>query len=888
MKRILSLIISLFMLSQTVFASVYDEWLYGTDAEVTQNTNVNELYKESIGILNGLGLTEGLYFNLSEGSVITRGDFIALVMHIDNFGITGEVIGEIPFSDVSAADNYAFAVTEAAKKRIIDGTGAAQFNPDEPLSYAAAQKILVNVLGYKHIAESKGGFPVGYTSLSAGFDMDIKPQNVNALNTEEAAAMIVSALEVSYNVQNNSESVSFNEDKTWLQTKYKTEKMKGIVEGTEKSSLYSMSAVGENSVLIDGIIYETDFDFTDFLGKSVYYYIENEQKVLYAYETSKNETLVIGADDIEQISGRNIKYYEGNKLTDTDIPKNATVIYNNICLPNYKMEDLDIKNGRLELISNNGEKEYTVVKVFEYTPVIVNGTDVDKELIYATVLEEESLTPAPKSITIDCKEYESFEVYNPKGEKMELKELSEDRVLNILFAQNKNVAKAYMDGGVTEGLTEEIISDEKDYVVINANKLEVSPVAMTDIENFKTGENVLVYTDMFDKIIFVKKVSLKETTYAYLISVKAVDDNETSLLFKLYDADGKIKKIKSAKRLFVNDIKVSDFSRVPEEISTATAVIYRLDEYGEMQKIYTPDAVNSPLKSICPENSDKLIYTGGSNYKFATSSGFDNTAFCLDANTVMLSIPSDAQTAEDKYFGVLNPTDFVQFENHTVQAYTQNENSNMAEFVLSHKLVGTLAASKDVAIITDMSTGINSNDDVVSILTLTSYNFKDKQFITSSLEVVKDIPFTSNDKDITKTNAEIGDLIIYSTNNQNEIQEITVVAKAIEPGKDFNYWTKATYNGAWYSNLSIYRGYLNNVKERIGEFELYDNPEHKLTFKLHDSMVIICVDKEAKWDAERIEYMDIASLASFENSGQRYDTLLYVKTSTPRMMIIYK
>lgn len=891
MKKITAIIMSLLMLGQTVFASVYDEWLYGTDVKTEQSaTSVNTSYSDSIDILDGLGLLDGLYFKPSKGTVMTRGDFLGMVMHIDNLGVYGEISGEIKFSDVTLADGYAYAVYEALRREIINGTSENSFHPDEPLSYAAAQKILVNVLGYKLIAESKGGYPTGYTSLSASLDLDIKPENLNSLKSEEAAAMVVAALEASYNNTTIEMMFSKNNDEnlSWLEYKYDIVKYSGIVDGTKQSSLYEINGTGENSVSIDGLLYETDFDFIDYLGKSVYYYLKNDEVVVYAYETKKNETLVIDSEDIAGVVDRKIEYYDGSKLKSVEIPKTASVIYNNICFPNYKMEDINIDSGKLELISNANNSQYTIVKVSEFTPMIVNAVDVENELIYASVRDSGSNTPKAKSISFDINEYDMFEIYNQGGELIEIKDVKEGTVLNMLLAKNKKCAKIYIGGGQSSGVVEEIIDDGKPCIVVNANKLELSEVSMIDISEFKTGSDITVFTDMFGKVIYAKLQSYKETEYAYLISVHMVDDNETAFLFKVYDREGMLKKIKSSEKFYLNDEKISDFSVVPDALKESTAILYKLDEYGQVQKIYTPDNDKSPLKSVCADVSEKLFYTGGNNFKFATSAGFDASSFCVDENTVMLSIPDDAKTAEDKYFGVLNPTKFTQFESHHVQAYTQNENSNIAEFVISHKATGTLSVSKDAAIITDITTGINSNDEVVAILTLTGYSFREKKFATSSIDIAKNIPFSSNDKSLTVTDAEIGDLIVYSTNNMDEIQEITIVAKAIAPGEDLKYWTKAAYNGAWYSNLAIYRGYLNNVKNSIGEFELYDDPSKKFTFKVHDSLVIVCVDKNATRDAERIEFMDAKALASFENSGIKNDTLLYVKTSTPRIMIIYK
>ena len=79
-----------------------------------------------------------------------------------------------------------------------------------------------------------------------------------------------------------------------------------------------------------------------------------------------------------------------------------------------------------------------------------------------------------------------------------------------------------------------------------------------------------------------------------------------------------------------------------------------------------------------------MFYPGNSNYVFAdeNQTAFGGS-FCVDENTKMLSIPTNAIDATEKKFNVMNPISFAIFDQYEVEAFTQNPSSNVAQYVLS-------------------------------------------------------------------------------------------------------------------------------------------------------------------------------------------------------------
>ena len=151
MKKILSLLLLLTILMQLFSFTVCAE-----DVAIRGETEI-----EFIRRLNIIGTWEAT-------DIITRAEFVnaAIRCVIKNSGAkdSGTIINapsEV-FSDVKANYWAAYNIDIAKKGGIISGNENGQFDPEGYLSYPAALKIALNVLGYAPAAEQKGGFPTGY------------------------------------------------------------------------------------------------------------------------------------------------------------------------------------------------------------------------------------------------------------------------------------------------------------------------------------------------------------------------------------------------------------------------------------------------------------------------------------------------------------------------------------------------------------------------------------------------------------------------------------------------------------------------------------------------------------------------------------------------------
>ena len=906
MKRIIKILskslsaltaLTLFVTQPIWGASVYDEWLYGTDGD--DNTKSEDAIEQSVDIdtLNGLGGLFGLSEALMPGVRISRGEFLNIIMKVAQKGnvLTAE---ESRFSDIAVNDSYCDAATAAVDLKIIDGAEDGLFYPEENISLAAAQKIIVNVLGYRDIAMENGGFPYGYEVLARRLGIGAAAIDRDGLYSQEVAGLILNMLDadiadikaVSVKQVNGESYIESKYDKTssFLYMMYGVEKINGIAEGNEYTRLFGKDGLGKDEIMIDGERYGYDKDDAkDLLGKYITAYVKDEDKsAVYIRDDADYKKTVISSDDIENIANRCITYTKDNKSLRADIPKGAAVIYNNVCLPNYSMKDLNIKNGRIEIIKNPSDKG-TVVKILEYVPVVVSGVDTENNIIFAKTKDLKAQSISEIGVKYEADKFDSFELFDAKGAKASFEDIKSDMVLNVLADKDNRHMSVYQKGTQSNGKLEAKYMGDSPKIVVNADACELSKMIMSDVDKIDLGKSVSIYTDMFGKVVRVKEGKAVSELFAYLVGVAKETVIDIKYKFKLYDQTGELKILDSSDNIKVNGQRLSNASNLIDNSGFPTAVLYTVDEYGDVNNIYLPDSEGSMLKSICKTPNEKLFYNGGGNLRFAAESGFDSSGFMVDNDTVILETPPDIKDADSSLFRKINPASISQFERYSLMSYTTSDAVGAAEYVIITAKNGDVKKSKDAAFVADIWEGLKSDGTVTKELKLTSYSFSDKVFKTTDSSVISNLTLTTPNGDV-QTNVEIGDLIIYNTDAANNIYDIVIAAKGIVKADEIKYWTNAQYNGAWYDNLALFHGKINQVKDFYVDFSLFSDANSRFNILLNDTIKIIEYNRNAERECDKVRYLDKNQLFVDVDNNSDGKVLLYVKTGTPRIMIIYK
>lgn len=88
-------------------------------------------------------------------------------------------IEPIGFDDVSVEDERAIFVSIAKTIGFVTGCGSNTFEPDRPVTYHEAVKMVVSALGFDSLAQDNGGYPNGYLVVANNYEFlkDIELNN---------------------------------------------------------------------------------------------------------------------------------------------------------------------------------------------------------------------------------------------------------------------------------------------------------------------------------------------------------------------------------------------------------------------------------------------------------------------------------------------------------------------------------------------------------------------------------------------------------------------------------------------------------------------------------------------------------------------------------------
>ena len=188
MKKVISLLGACFMLMSVVVAGA---------AELT-NEQQSVLY--SYGIM--VGDENG---DLRLNDTITRAEAVKMICCAGSMDISSNesLPLEQPFNDVPA-HHWAIQYIHAAKLvGIIDGDENGNFKPEEEITYQEIIRMILSVLGYQSMADTRGGYPDGYmitaTQLGLTKSLSVKTESVASRN--DTAILISNALDIPMMVQ---------------------------------------------------------------------------------------------------------------------------------------------------------------------------------------------------------------------------------------------------------------------------------------------------------------------------------------------------------------------------------------------------------------------------------------------------------------------------------------------------------------------------------------------------------------------------------------------------------------------------------------------------------------------------------------------------------------
>lgn len=794
MKRVISLLVVLVMLFLSTFTAF-----------------ASDLNDEVVYTLAGYGIIEA---DAPTDIQITRGEFAHLVAKILGF-TAKDASSDTPYWDVPADYPYASDVVILTQIGILNGVSENMFAPDQYLTYEQAIKVMVSITGYGEIANLNGGWIGGYITTASRNSMLSGVSLQNPFPRKDLYRLIYNTLDVKL----INEEISTGPDRELVKsdetlrdrlantTEHRIYRHKGIVVANSFTYITSpYSELYDDEVVIDDITEGKSFiyrigktDAYNMVGQEVEFYFKITDNRVYELlsikPTANSEVLNVGARALGSKNGNSIFYENANgKNEKIELDNQLKVVYNGTRLLSFADEVFNLTDGNISFINNDDDKAYEVAMVWEYENAIATKFD-GQRFDFNPIARYGGMN----ALFIDAEdETVKMDVFDKFGNRVE--SFDTPHTISICVNNDRNRYRIIVSGDVVEGKYEsfgdEIITvDGTDYIASASIGDELT-----------LGENYLFYINYEGKLAFFEQIDV--VNYAYILEYGKGSGSPISRRVSAYlILPGKVDD-----GVVVNEEDVTDTSQVPFLIlqnnglelfdfaktvrcegrkysgddliellgkSNMKAIKYEVNENGEITEI-------APLEKVGGDVNDRYQYNvydrvfGGTTVEqssgFAINSATKVACVPVDSNNVIIKDPSDEDIALKVNITVANNN-----VGYRVEGYDYDTATKKAKFLIAHAnmeadFVPSVAAfSSTVCLVTGVRFVVNHDtgetEQEISVLK------------GDSIIKLKPVAISEANKKITALKS--GDIISYTTNNNDALQNVYVYESLSRLSEEF-------------------------------------------------------------------------------------------------------
>jgi len=263
-----------------------------------EQKNIEETVLTELGIISQDFLDEE-----SAGLPTTRCEVVNAVIKM-LYNDIPEAEFEFPFKDVDFYMIDAKTIQLAVNMGLVNGTSADTFEPERAVTLSETLKIVVSALGYRILAEEKGGYPSGYLNVAQqiGLTRGIDVSHDSTLSREQFVHLIYRALSAEVMTPGlalgNEISYTVKEDATILDSR-DIYKVSGVIDAVPNTSLEQKEGIPKNSISINNVIYDcTDDKYSAYLGYYVdaYYQEKDDENEIVCIVPAENKNNVTEID----------------------------------------------------------------------------------------------------------------------------------------------------------------------------------------------------------------------------------------------------------------------------------------------------------------------------------------------------------------------------------------------------------------------------------------------------------------------------------------------------------------------------------------------------------------------------------------------------------------
>ena len=530
MKKLTSVLLAVLMLLSMMVPMV-------SAAEYSDVPSTHKYYKaitdlSVYGILNGF---EDGSFRPEEG--VTRAQFAKIICYALNVGgLTNSGPVDTGFTDVDPNHWAAGNIKMAASMGIINGMGDGTFQPESPVLYEQAVKMVVCALGYSNSAEANGGYPYGHMTVAA---------NIGVLKNSDGVLGQGANRGTIANLVNNmlsAEQVTSTGDKgqSLKEQSIKTVALDGQVTAVYGSTIYAdtvspcsryqiqiLAADGQHYTYSVSELANVKNSVADYLGRrvTIYYSAEDELRspllTNITLQANKNVIKEVDLADITDFTNTEVEYMADYTFGDTDtisVSSTAKVLYNGVATSTNLSALIDpTKAGQITFLDSDNDSDSDVVFIKEYTTMIVKSKASSTYKLY----DEDVKTGYTKNdLTLDVNDSTKSITIKRNGSGAEFKDIAQGDVVSFAASQSGNIIDVLVSNKTVNGSIS-AYNASRGLVTLRVSGKDTEYKISEDFEKYtdvvvEVGLTGKFFIDAFGKIVKADVSSGTSYTYAYL------------------------------------------------------------------------------------------------------------------------------------------------------------------------------------------------------------------------------------------------------------------------------------------------------------------------------------------------------------------------------------
>lgn len=784
---------------------------------------------------------------------------------------------ESKFVDLVGVKN-AGIVNELADRGIVSGYGK-YFYPDNTISYNEVVKAVSIALGYDMMIKEQGAV---YTAAKLKLNTAISSTS-GAITYSEFAKIITNAADANVMDADGNGRYTISEKKA-REVFLKIYKGTGIISATEYTDLYGIQTARDGHVIIGDEQFKVTCDTYGWEGRyaEYYYKIENDEKIIVhiAGLDSLNRVFTIDYADVSDYSANKYYYYYDAKdnIRSVRVASDKKFIYNGKALGSYTADDMKPTYGTVQLIDNNRDGVYDIVRVENLDTYVVHAVNNTDYKIYDEYeFKELDLGNSNKIIVEE------------NGEASKFGNITSGSVVNAAVSKDGSVAKLYLSKKTLSGSIGEFQNNNTEIEMAIYDEIHLEGITKTfplhplyaGTQNARTntdkylGEFVVVAFDHNGYAVSIQFESGSAWKWAYLIDAKLVNKSfDYEVLFKIFSEDG-VHSITPAARVVRVNGTPKKAEKIIEALENGAAQMLRIrfNSNGEISEVLTAGSGEKNMKKV-----------SGSNYTyFSTIRSLGYKVALTDTSIPVFSVPSSLSGAEDYQFVCSTASSYlVNEKKYNFDAYSCDGNDLNVECIVLKDREVKNTDSWNVGVITKIVDTIDEDGEVYKKITIQNSSSNYTAKVYADRIDITNLAGAATGSGLT---ARLGDIVMYQNNAQGLVHTMKLLYSASGTG---TLYTGSNPSGtAGSANRTVAGKVLFNQNGYIQllPHNTADNAENYEVFNAGQYSKVLCVDSTEGNKVSTIQTTEIYDITCSDDG----DNIVVVSSwGGATLMVIYR